>query len=354
MFKRLSILLSIAGLAVIVYVVATSRRDIPSPPPAAPPSVNPFPRGIAGLGVVETWGRETNVASPESGRVVEVFVEVGSKVMAGDKLFRLDDTVLRAELLRVQGARSAAEAELLRIESWPRAEDVQSLRAAAEEANSRLADSEARYERIVAAAERGAATQDELDRQRFLVRILRAGASVAQANLDKYLAGPWKADVGVARATVAQRESEVRATELRLENLVVRAPRDGEVLKRNIEPGEYASTGAGGSMRWPIVLGDTDHLQIRAQVDEEDASMLRLGAEGRARARGQDAREVLLKMVRIEPLALPKSQITNSNTELIDTRVIEVIFEVMPGDRPRLYPGQVVDVFIGVAENAGK
>lgn len=352
MFKRFSILLSIAGLAVIIYVVATSKREIPSPPPAAPPSVNPFPRGIAGLGVVETAGREISVAAPEPGRVVEVFVDVGDEVKAGDKLFRIDDVALRAELIRAEGARDAASADLVRMESWPRAEDLPPLRSAAEEARARAEDAEARSERIEAAAAKGAATQDELDRQRFLVRITRAAAATAQANLDKYLAGPWKADVDVARATLSLRSAEVRAIELRLENLVVRAPRATTVLKRNIDPGEYASAGTGSQPA--IVLGDLAHLQVRAQIDEEDVSMLRFGAEGRARVRGQDPREIPLRMVRIEPLALPKSQITNSNTELIDTRVVEVIFEVLPGDRPSLFPGQVVDVFISASETPAK
>lgn len=351
MFKRFSILLSVIGLGIIIYVVATSKRDIPSPPPAAPPSVNPFPRGIAGLGIVETAGRESHVAAPEPGRVVEVFVEVGDEVKAGDKLFRLDDTALRAEALRAAAARDAASAELARMESWPRAEDIPPLRAALEEADSRLRDAENRYRSVSAASERNAATVDEVDRQRFVVEAARAAAAVAQANLDKYLAGPWKADVDVARAALAQRAAELGAVELRLENLTVRALRAGVVLKRNIQPGEHA---AGGSAVAPMVLGDLSSLRIRAQVDEEDSPMLRAGAAARARVRGQDPREVVLRMVRIEPFALPKSQITNSNTELIDTRVIEVVFEVEPGDRPTLYPGQVVDVFIEAPQTPAK
>lgn len=352
MFKRFSILLSIVGLGIIIYVVATSKREIPNPPPAAQPSVNPFARGIAGLGLVETAGREVNVAAPEAGRVVEVLVEVGDEVNAGDPLFRIDDTILRAELLRVQGARDGAAAELARLEAWPRAEDIPALRAAVTEARSRLADSEDRFQSLSAASERNAATPDELNRQRFAVETARASVAVAQANLDKYLAGPWKADLDVGRATLAQRSAEVEATKLRIANMTIRAPRDGTILKRNIDPGEYAATGMGSGLP-PLVLGDLAHLHVRAQVDEEDATMLRLGADARARVRGQDPREVALKMIRIEPLALPKSQITNSNTELIDTRVVEVVFEVLPGDRPPLYPGQVVDVFIAVAEGSG-
>ena len=53
-------------------------------------------------------------------------------------------------------------------------------------------------------------------------------------------------------------------------------------------------------------------------------------------------------MLRIEPLALPKTQLTGLKDELVDTRVIEVVFQVEAGDAAgvRPYPGQVVDVFL--------
>jgi hypothetical protein len=55
-------------------------------------------------------------------------------------------------------------------------------------------------------------------------------------------------------------------------------------------------------------------------------------------------------MLAIEPLAVPKKQLTGSTQELVDTRVVEVLFAVQPGspDNIRLYPGQIVDVFIDV------
>jgi hypothetical protein len=79
--------------------------------------------------------------------------------------------------------------------------------------------------------------------------------------------------------------------------------------------------------------------------------MLREGAEAVARIRGPVDAKVPLRMLRIEPLAIPKTNITGSATELVDTRVVEVVFEVVPREsRVRLYPGQAVDVFIEAQE----
>ena len=48
MIKWITISLAVLGLALGVYTVATARHDPPKAPLAAQPSVNPYPRGIAG------------------------------------------------------------------------------------------------------------------------------------------------------------------------------------------------------------------------------------------------------------------------------------------------------------------
>ena len=144
-------------------------------------------------------------------------------------------------------------------------------------------------------------------------------------------------------ASLTQADADVQALQLRLDRLTIRSPIDGTVLKRNIEPGQYASGELG---RNAMIVGDLRNLHIRAQVDEEDSPQLRAGAKGIARLRGSIDRQHDLSMLRIEPLALPKSQLTDRSTERVDTRVIEVVFELThPGPTP-FYPGQLVDVFI--------
>jgi hypothetical protein len=96
-------------------------------------------------------------------------------------------------------------------------------------------------------------------------------------------------------------------------------------------------------------MGDLSSLHVRAQVNEEDAPLLREGARGVARVRGPARIELPLRMLRIEPLAQPKRQLTGDFSELVDTRVVEVVFEADASSMPRgsrLYPGQIVDVFI--------
>lgn len=356
MFRAITILIAVLGLGMALYVVATAKQPIPSPPPAQPPSTNPFSAGVACLGIVEPATRMVAAAAPEPGRIVEVFVEVNQSVNEGDPLFRLDSVPIESELMRAEAARDAAAAEVARLESWPRAEDFPPVESEVAEARARLEDAEDRLGNMLKALERGAASDDEVTRQRFLTSILRSILANAEARLARMKAGSWSQDLAVARAALASREADIRAIRLRLDRLTVRAPMNGAILKRNIEPGEYVSGGATPSTdtqrsQAPIILGDLSTLHVRAQVDEEDMPVLRPGARAVARIRGPLKVEVPLTMLRIEPLAGPKRQISGASTELIDTRVVEVIYRVEPPPgSPRLYPGQVVDVFIDAGE----
>lgn len=355
MFKNITIVLALAGVAMGVYSVATSKPKIPSPPLAQPASVNPFPRGIAALGVVESGTRDIAVAPPEPGLVVEVQAHVTDRVEQGAVLFRLDDRPLRADLVRAEAALAAAEAEVKRLERWPRAEEFPPVEAEVEERRVRLADAETRYHNVMRAVELDGASQDEVDRLRNAVAIARAALANAESRLAVMKSGSWEADLAVARANAAARRADIEAIMIRIDRLVVRAPASGTILRRNIEPGEFVTPGGGGAggaggsgggSAPAMILGDLGTLHVRAQVDEEDAPLLRAGAAGRCRLRGPFEAMIELRMLRIEPFARPKSQITGSNTERIDTRVVEAVFEVATKDHPPMYPGQVVDVYI--------
>lgn len=353
MFRRVAIIVSILGAIVAIYVVATAQRPTPAPPPAQPPSTNPYARAIVAIGIVEPADRVVEIAAPEPGRVVEVFAQVNDHVDAGAPLFRIDGVPIEAELMGARAAVGAAQAELERLEQSPRAEDIPPAETEVEGARQRLADAEDRFKSLSEAMEKGGASDDEYRRQKFLVETLRSSYENALARLARIKAGAWSQDIAVARANLETRLAQVRAAELRLARLTVRAPSAGTILKRNIEPGEYASVSNAsassipGDSTAPFILGNLNELHVRAQVDEEDTPLLRKNPNAIARVRGPIQNPIPLHWLRVEPLARPKLQITGASTELIDTRVVEVVFIAEPApDAPTLYPGQIVDVFI--------
>jgi hypothetical protein len=110
----------------------------------------------------------------------------------------------------------------------------------------------------------------------------------------------------------------------------------------SVRAGESVGTQPGQAL---IVLGNIRPLHVRAEIDEEDISRFRPGLAARASLRGDSRFGFPLRFVRVEPLVVPKKSLTGDNTERVDTRVLQVIYEVNASDR-RIYVGQQLDVFI--------
>ncbi|MFA9478424.1 HlyD family secretion protein [Phycisphaerales bacterium AB-hyl4] len=350
MIKWITILLALVGLLLGAYTVATSDRDLGEPDPAAPPTVNPYARAVAASGLVEALGRNVELGAPEPGLVTDVLVEVNDEVAEGDPLFRLDRRPIEAELGRARAAVRVAEAQVERLQAEPRPESLPVLEAQVDAARAEAELGQIQLQRTETLVEERAAPREDLDRLRLESAALNARLAQAEATLAERQAGAWSRELAVAEAELAQAEAEVAALETRLDRLTVRAPRAGTILRRRVEPGVYVSLATGNSA--PMVMGDLSQYRIRAQVDEQDMLSVQTNANATARLRGGHDVQLPLRMVRIEPLAEPKRQLTGVPTELVDTRVIDVIFEVIDRDGIPLYPGQIVDVFIEQSDNA--
>jgi multidrug resistance efflux pump len=137
---------------------------------------------------------------------------------------------------------------------------------------------------------------------------------------------------------LAQRDE----TKSLLERLTVRAPRPGTVLQVNVRAGEYATPGSAEPL---LLLGETLRLQVRADVDEVNAPLVKAGSPGIAYLKGSTAQAIPLTFARIEPYIVPKKSLTGDNAERVDTRVLQIIYHFERPPFP-VYAGQQVDVFI--------
>jgi HlyD family secretion protein len=343
--KWISILLAVVGVVLAVATARTAYEEPPVIPLSRQPSINPFGRGVASLGKVESREREIMLAAPQPGLIMEVHVQVGERVKAGDPLLQLDARVLQADLLRAEASVAADRSEIERWKALPRKEDIPPLEAVVAQYTSLAADRKEQLELTMQARERGAANDRDVSRDRFIYEQAVASLARAQADLDKALAGGWKPDLALLEAQLARSNAELDAISLLKERQTVRAPRDGVILRRDVEPGEYASADPNRPM---LIIGDPGSLHIRAQVDEEDIALVARMTKAVARTRGAVVEQFELSLVRIEPYARPKTDLTGSNVERIDTRVIDVVFAVPAMPRSPIYPGQAVDVFMDI------
>jgi hypothetical protein len=96
-----------------------------------------------------------------------------------------------------------------------------------------------------------------------------------------------------------------------------------------------------------MLLGAVDQLNVRADVDERDATRVRPEANAIASVRGDATRTYKLRFVRFEPFIVPKKNLTNDASERVDTRVLQVIYAIEKDAAVR--PGQQMDVLIQAA-----
>jgi RND family efflux transporter MFP subunit len=187
-----------------------------------------------------TARRRATVSSKVTGKVVEIFVEEGREVRKGQILARLDDAQMRAALAvdraQLAAARSAA------------AEDEARLREA------RL--TEQRLQRLV---------DDKV--------VSRAELDTAEATVNSL-----EARIALARQQVQVAESQVRARETDLTDMVVRAPFDGVAISKDAQPGEMISpiSAGGGFTRTGIcTIVDMTSLEIEVDVSESYINRVR-------------------------------------------------------------------------------
>jgi multidrug efflux pump subunit AcrA (membrane-fusion protein) len=306
-FRLPYILLALAILGPVFLLPKVMRQTQLGPPPpvVAPPAVAPYASYIAGTGTVESSTRNLSIVAPVTGIVAAMRVEAGQKVRKGQLLFRIDSREARAELLRRQAAIEVSRANV----------------AAAEASATEALD---QFQRVRDISDPRVVSVEER-RHRELV------AEAATKRLES------------ARSEVRAAEESARAQAITVSRLDVVSPIDGEVLQVNVRDGELASTLAG--VKVPVVIGNTETLHVRVEIDENIAWRFVPGSPARGFLRGNKAMEAALRFVRVEPLLVGKTSLTGSALERVDTRVLQVVY-AFDQSKLRAYPGMLLDVFI--------
>jgi HlyD family secretion protein len=325
-------LLSLVLLGWAVRTVLATQHDHTMKPPPAVPARGPFGESIASIGLLEPATDNLDIGSPVSGVVVQVLVEPGQRVKKGDPLFRLDDRLIQADLALRKAELAIAVAQLHRLETSPRAEDV-----VVEDARQ---DHLRNLDSGPGAISNETLSKSKLACERGRVRLAQAKAEYAQLT-------PWKEDIEVSKQSVVKARASVEQAQIDLERLTVRAPLDADVLQVSVHIGETASMPGNRSL---LVLGDLRRLRVRVNIDEHEIPRFSRESPAYACVVGHHELQYKLEFVRIEPFVIPKKSLTGDSHERVDTRVLQVIYEFEPPPGAPLFPGQQVTTFVKAVE----
>ncbi|WP_347258834.1 efflux RND transporter periplasmic adaptor subunit [Methylocaldum sp.] len=200
------------------------------------------------------------IAPKIPGRILEITVRAGDRVKQGQVLARLDERETRSRLGQARAALAAAEAQAGRARADAR--------------------------RIQNLYDKEAATRQALD------------AALAAAR--------------TAEAQVREARDAIREAESSLAETVLRAPFDGVIVERRLEPGDMALPGSP-----TLVLQESQRLRIESAIPAECAGLVEIGHELKVRVANPE-RELDAVVDEIQPAADPKTR-----TVLVKARLPE-------------------------------
>lgn len=354
-------LLPLIALGMLLFGVNHIRarqKETPQSPPPIAPATSPYLNRVAGAGLVEAATENIAIGAHLPGIVDQVFVKVGQRVHSTDPLFELDTRQIRSQIAVQEARLVSSQAELSKQEQLPRPEDIPPVVAQREEADAIVKQWEDEYARQEKLARDRATTDSSLVTSRQKLAAARADAARMKAEEERLRAGAWEADKIIARAAVAMAQAEVTQLKIQLDRHQVCTPKlmdeagavELEVLQVNVRPGEAVDAMSGKAL---VMLGDVRRKHVRVDIDEHDVPRFRKDGSATGVLRGDGEKTFPLKFVRIEPFVLPKRSLTGDNTERVDTRVLQVLYEVT-SDADSIYIGQQMDVFIEVPDTVNE
>lgn len=340
-FKPLFIV-AIIGLIVGCIFIAIQAKDDPVVDPIRQPSIKPYKKSIAGLGIVESYRENIEVAPYWAGKVVDVMVVEGQRVKAGDPLYQLDTVDLKAKRKSAQLQAEAKQAYVTRLKREPRLENIPPLEALVNQTEANYNNIKAQYEKLKKVADPRAVSLDDIDKKKYELEAAKASNEKAKADLERLKAGAWSYDIAQAKAEKEALLARVDEMDVLLKQSIVTAPRDGEILKVYTRKGQYVSPVA---VNPPVLMGTTEELQVRVDVDEINAPKVKAGMKAIASLKGDAKKAFPLEYLRIQPYMVPKVNLSGKATERVDVRVLQVIYSFEPPGFP-VYVGQQVDVYL--------
>ena len=233
----------IAGLTIVVIAIVVAMRMIAAPVVVEPVTVSmAYPSQsftlLNATGYVVAQ-RKAAVASKATGRLEWLGVHEGSRVKQGEVLARLENRDVSATMDQAAANIKVAQANL----------------------------------------EQGQAELNEAERNFNRSRDLLAKNFVSQAAHDTAVSRFEKAKSAISgyRASIAVAQANYRATEVGVEQTLIRAPFEGVVLTKNANVGDVITpfSSALGSQAAVVTMADMSTLEVEADVSESNLDKIK-------------------------------------------------------------------------------
>ncbi len=209
---------------------------------------------------------QVQVSSQVSGQIREVLADFNADVKKGQIIARIDPETFEYRVRQAQADVDAAQAQV-----GVQQATLASRRADLSRAAINLEEAKRDLDRKNELVERNFISPAERDKARSIYRALEQDVVTANAQID--LA---QAQLRNAGSTVQQREALLSSARVDMSRTIIRAPVDGVVIKRSIEPGQTVAVSLAAPELFLIAQNLRD-MQVEVSIDEAEVSRLRVG-----------------------------------------------------------------------------
>jgi len=185
--------------------------------------------------------RHVELAFNASGRIAELLVREGDRVAKGQVLSRIDTMRLQLQLAQAEAAAQAQRAQVARLKAGSRPEEIRQAAAQRDAAKAAAVDARQVYQRQRELVARNFVPQQQADAARNNLDAKEELLKAAEETLRLAVLGPRREDIAAAEAMLAAQEAAVAGLRQDIAEGELKAPTDGIVEKRILEPGDMAS-----------------------------------------------------------------------------------------------------------------
>ncbi len=286
-----------------------------------------------------------DLAPKVSGRVVAVAVKEGDRVKAGDLLVILDLGETAVAVERDRHGVASAQARLQDLSVGSRRAEVASAEAEVVDRRAAvdLAARELQRQQLLLSKAVGA--ERDYDRAKTDLERAQAAAAVSEQQLELTREGFRRWQTAQARSEVDRARAQLKQSEVVAQEREIRAPADGIVAHRMVEPGQLLAAG-----QTSLTLALTSRLYVRTFVPETKLGVVRHGLPATVTVDAYPGRtfDAVLTEIAPDPEYTPKA--VETREERVNL-VYGAKADLTAGWQANLVPGQPADITVRVEQS---
>ena len=217
--------------------------------------------------------RISELGFERSGKLIEIAVDQGSRVVKGMPLAYLDNKNLQAQERELLAERAQVVAQLKELKAGPRPETIAAAQASVRDLQQQLKLARNKSNRRQALYTEGAISREQFEEADSTQSVLQARLDETQSKLDELLAGTRSEKIEAQRALIEKLDANLANLRINLEKSILKAPFHGTISARKVDEGTVVSSGQS-----ILRLVENGSLEVRIGIPVAAADSLKQGS----------------------------------------------------------------------------